>query len=796
MKNTILLLFCISLLASNNLFSQWYRGSELSYRSISGNTYEVTLTVYSYCHIPPSDSISLSFYCVSPPYYFINKYFKKVPGSINDISLPCAAIQTTCSDPLSLNEGYRESIYRDTIVLSPCSSIRISYSTCCRGPNNTTQSPTSQNAYNEAFLNTLDAPGSSSPVFINSPVSRICTGQNVYINVGAVDPDGDSLSYELTPPLHNNSTPLVYLTGYSYLHPITSQPPFSCDPVSGLIRINPQNDLLTPMAIMVKKWRTINGTPTLIGTVTRDILISSSTCANTLPVLSGMDTTLTAGYNFNDTMFSKEICLGTLVNFNIWGFDADTLNPSIPGHPERFNITWDNGIPNGTFTVYQNNTSSAYANFNWIPVHNDVSMIPKCFTATIRDLACPYNGIQSFRYCLTVRGMYVNIGNDTLICSGETLTVTANADPSTKNYIWKVNGILQGPPFSVDTFVFNTAYYPAGLYSISVETNDGGVTISCPGVHIINVTVVPRPAINLGNDTVLCQGNSITLDAGPGQMYFWNTGAMTQTITLSTPTSQTYWVWVDGGNMTRCTNTDSIFVKIVPMPQFNLGPDTCVTSPIKIGFSGLGSQYNWLFNWSNGSLDDSILVSQSGTYTLTVTADRSTNCFLDKSQVVNVIDMQQWAVVNSNLTINPEKPIPVFGPSPPAGHFYNYNWFVNNSLVGTDSAYLPLYLPEGSYDLSLDAGGGCKGSINFKMLRLGIKVFPNPAQYRLNIILPYGESCSFELFDISGKSLFLRQELSGPVVLNTEFIASGLYFFKITNDKGEMLESGKIELLR
>jgi hypothetical protein len=37
----------------------------------------------------------------------------------------------------------------------------------------------------------------------------------------------------------------------------------------------------------------------------------------------------------------------------MWGYDVDTANPYVLGHPELFSITWNNGIPSGTFTVYQ-----------------------------------------------------------------------------------------------------------------------------------------------------------------------------------------------------------------------------------------------------------------------------------------------------------------------------------------------------------------------------------------------------------------------------------------------------------
>src|SRR5690606_12787735 len=69
------------------------------------------------------------------------------------------------------------------------------------------------------------------------------------------------------------------------------------------------------------------------------------------------------------------------------------------------------------------------------------------------------------------------------------------------------------------------ATYQVTLKAINTACNDSG-TVTIP------VIVPARPKINIGQDTSLCNGESITLDASTwvGTTYQWNTGAKTPTL--------------------------------------------------------------------------------------------------------------------------------------------------------------------------------------------------------------------------------------------------------------------------
>ncbi len=148
-------------------------------------------------------------------------------------------------------------------------------------------------------------------------------------------------------------------------------------------------------------------------------------------------------------------------------------------------------------------------------------------------------------------------------------------------------------------------YTTAGNYNVMLIVVDSSGNIDTV-VH--QVTVNPMPSVNLGNDTTLCTGPALTLNAGNvGATFIWNTGATTQTIT--TDTSGTFWVIANYG---VCVDTDSVTITFLPMPVVNLGNDTtlCLNQPITLDAGNVGSTYLW----SNGATTQTISPTSSGVY--------------------------------------------------------------------------------------------------------------------------------------------------------------------------------------
>ena len=117
--------------------------------------------------------------------------------------------------------------------------------------------------------------------------------------------------------------------------------------------------------------------------------------------------------------------------------------------------------------------------------------------------------------------------------------------------------------------------------------------------------------LELGNDTTLCEGESMILNAkNIGSRYLWSTGDTTQTIDVSK--AGKYWVNI---NNKGCINFDTIVIKAGPKKSGFLGKDTvvCNGKPIELNSNLLG-----IHQWSNGLNDTSIIVSEGGIYNVMV----------------------------------------------------------------------------------------------------------------------------------------------------------------------------------
>jgi hypothetical protein len=562
------LITLFSVFLNKNMFASHFAGADLTYTCLGGSSYLISLTFYRDCSgVSAPTSAQIQFTCSSNNALNFSATLNQIPGTGQSVTPNCSAVPSTCSGGTAY--GIQEYIYQAVVTLQACNSWTMSYGYCCRNPITTVPSNSSNGWYVTAMLNNLDAICNSSPTFSNHPPLVACVNQPFCFNHGALDPNNDSLVYSFYAPFTSHGQSVTYSSPYSANNFLSSSTPITIDPSTGDICFTPTSSLTTITGVKVEEYRRINGVPTLIGTVYRDIQLKTDACSNNLPMLSGMDHQNTHTYSSLDTVYNIEMCLGPTLDFDINGFDADTFNSAVTGRPDIYHISWNQGIPQGTFTTHYNGTDSAYAHFTWTPTSTDVNNAPKCFTVTVHDEACPFYGVQSYSYCITVRGMLVDIGpSDSLLCHGESAMFYANADTNTVNYIWKWNGNLINAPMNQDSMMVNTATYPPGIDTLSIETNDGNITLACPGKDYVIIVNVYQPHIaGTIPDSTFCGNFPLVYDAGPGKNYLWldaNLNYLGFNQTQSFDKTGTYSVFVDGGNNTRCHDRDTFTLTKLP----------------------------------------------------------------------------------------------------------------------------------------------------------------------------------------------------------------------------------------
>ncbi|MFH1320704.1 MAG: gliding motility-associated C-terminal domain-containing protein [Bacteroidota bacterium] len=182
----------------------------------------------------------------------------------------------------------------------------------------------------------------------------------------------------------------------------------------------------------------------------------------------------------------------------------------------------------------------------------------------------------------------INLGNDTTICYGD--FVTLDAVNAGSFYLWSTGNTTQ-------TIIADT-----GTYYVEVTDN------SCLKTDTIIVSQFSEIVVNLGNDTVVCKGDSIIFDAGnSGASYLWSTGDTTQILTVDSAGTYFAEVFKNG-----CIGSDTININQLPEILVNLGNDTsiCVSDFFILDAENIGSTYLW----STGDTIQTIVADSAGIY--------------------------------------------------------------------------------------------------------------------------------------------------------------------------------------
>mgnify|MGYP000368550616 CR=1 FL=1 len=187
----------------------------------------------------------------------------------------------------------------------------------------------------------------------------------------------------------------------------------------------------------------------------------------------------------------------------------------------------------------------------------------------------------------------VELGNDTTICSGDTIVLDATNPQST--YSWM--DIFYDSALTVSI---------ANNYWVIVENQCGIATDS------ISIFMDFPLEINLGNDTIICQGDSLQLSIFNYQLSIvnWSTGETTPEIFISD--SGIYWINLENA----CGVFSDTIELLVSDPQFSFPDDTL---GMYSGYIELSADSGWTaYFWENGETTNQTVVSDTGWFSLQV----------------------------------------------------------------------------------------------------------------------------------------------------------------------------------
>lgn len=193
----------------------------------------------------------------------------------------------------------------------------------------------------------------------------------------------------------------------------------------------------------------------------------------------------------------------------------------------------------------------------------------------------------------------ITASGDLEFCDGDSVVLTSSMATS---YLWSTGATTQ----SITVFTSGDYYVTATLGTGCSGTSD---------TTQVTVFSNPEPTVTASGPTEFCAGGSVQLTSSPGNSYLWNTGATSQTITVSSSGQR----WVTVTNVNGCSGvSDTVDVVVNPNPTPTITPDGplefCAGDSVTLAASAASG-----YLWSTGATTQSIVVYTSGSYSVTVT---------------------------------------------------------------------------------------------------------------------------------------------------------------------------------
>lgn len=568
-------------------------GGDMSYQCLGGSMYQLTFKIYRDCQgipmclCPGLTGCSLANVTVTGA----DPGCSNLPASVTmtvvsgsssgyDVIQLCRGAKSLCTNcgtrtPGSFTPGVEVYTFVGTINLSSvtpatCCNIVVGYSDCCRNDANTIfQNPSGLSYFVGCTINRCaTSPCSSSPIFTNDPVVVVCAGQEFTYNLGAIDPEGDSLSYAFGTSMVGVNTSVPYKVPYTattFPFPFLGAPNpnlpaplgIEIDPVTGRVRVTPTGNFVANLVIEVTQWRNlINGTPYKVGITRRDIqFYSISNCAPDDPpkiitynqnnqlisssaTISPTPTTIPGGY-VAKTKWT--VCAKKQLCFYIEALDGNTTT-------DTTDLTWNapsdiTNPANGTYSFTPDYTRDIYPNSNdhvgilkfdkwkfcWTPsaAAYRANKAPYYFSITSRDRMCPVPGRATITFAITVNQTpEAIISVDSSYCNNYrfkyALTSTTSNMVLNHSYTrWFVETApgsgqyIQKNRDANNNYTMSTSFATGGRYNMYLRLSADSVTTtnSCPNDSIPFSVVVPNIAqVNIPDYSV-CVAPTIQVKA-------------------------------------------------------------------------------------------------------------------------------------------------------------------------------------------------------------------------------------------------------------------------------------------
>jgi len=329
---------------------------------------------------------------------------------------------------------------------------------------------------------------------------------------------------------------------------------------------------------------------------------------------------------FVRVQFSDQPTLFSIVTFDLILLDVIDITTNLP---ESVELCTSSPISALDATPTNPDIDVSLVTYSWVDQDGNIVSTDPTFTPTNAGtltitIDFPPCSQAIFTVEVLMTPPIVNLGDDTSICQGDSFEIvpTVTGDIEGATFLWTTGETT--PTIVVDE---------AGTFGLTITIG------SCTASDEIVISIAQPPTVDLGPDELICEGGSfeiiptLTGDVD-GATFLWTTGETTPTIIVDE--AGTFELTVTAGNCT-VTASDEIVITVATPPIVDLGIDELICDGESFEIIPVleGNLENATFLWSTGDTTESIIVNQSGTFTLTVTVGP---CSISNDIVVTIAD--------------------------------------------------------------------------------------------------------------------------------------------------------------
>ena len=530
------------MLCASTAHAQSILGGNITWESLAGDQYDITLNLYLDCYgvatgassFPQTVDIAFNAdaSCTGVAFSAFSASATNT-GSVEVSDLcPSELLNSSCNNPSSANLGIKKLSYETTVTLAAGCAWTASYSGM---------------DWSYSFQN-------MTPFFLQDAYifSTINTNTTAYLVDILPDPNGDFISYFCAGAAESHLLDLDLPTGYSAVYTLAQQYTAGTGgnvptPVSGVFAFPAGLTLNTVNAHSASiDWTPVAlppNSPTEIYTVPVDITITdpggvnvgtiyysflvavrdcnlTQTAFDPVPVTS-VGTGVTYTNNPGSVNDQVEVCAGELLAFTV---QASNINLS-----RNITITYAFNPPApelGAITMTQQSLAPGIAYFELQTTGAMASDTPYTLTLRADDDQCPTPTFDNIEIDIVVRPNIQFISTPTVICPGVNFTLEAIGAGSSNNYIWEVQTGGDATPAPTQNVASQiVAPDSTTTYRVSTSLNTGSCSADDlftvdVSLHRIQYSIVEENCGQLGSIDITPLGtNSANLS------YIWTAGS-------------------------------------------------------------------------------------------------------------------------------------------------------------------------------------------------------------------------------------------------------------------------------